>query len=79
MRMDVSLALKNPGHEFPFTLELPLSDQEFAGEQIEFLSVAKLSGTFALQGECVIVRGALNVDYRRQCSLCLGPVEAKAE
>ena len=48
MRVDVSLALKNPGHEFPFALELPLRDQEFAGEAIEFKSDARLEGTYAM-------------------------------
>lgn len=79
MRMDVSLALKNPGHEFPFALELPLTNQEFAGEQIEFLAPAKLDGTYSLQGEGVIVRGQLSVKYRRQCSSCLEPVDASAD
>lgn len=79
MRMDVSLALKNPGHEFPFTLELPLNDQEFAGEEIRFTSQAAMEGTYSMSGEGVTVRGELKVEYTRQCSLCLSPVAARAE
>ena len=79
MRMDVSLALKNPGHEFPFALELPLHDQDFAGEEIKFLTPAKLKGTYSLAGAGVTVRGELECEYQRQCALCLGPVKAKAE
>ena len=79
MRMDVSLALKNPGHEFPFALELLLHDQDFAGEEIKFLTPAKLKGTYSLAGAGVTVRGELECEYQRQCALCLGPVKAKAE
>ena len=79
MRMDVSLALKNPGHEFPFALELPLRDQEFAGEAIEFKSDARLEGTYAMQGAGVVVRGELSVKLSRQCSKCLGPVDTAVE
>ena len=79
MRMDVSLALKNPGHEFPFALELPLHDQDFAGEEIKFLTPAKLKGTYSMAGAGVTVRGELECEYQRQCALCLGPVKAKAE
>ncbi len=79
MRMDVSLALKNPGHEFPFALELSLNDQQFAGEQICFKSKAQLRGTYSMAGAGVTVRGEMQVDYERQCGLCLMPVAATAD
>ena len=74
MHLDISLATRNPGQEFPFTLEPELEPQEFSGETIEFPVPVHMEGTFCMQGEGVILKGQLTARYTRPCSRCLEPV-----
>jgi uncharacterized protein len=76
MKLDVSLALKNPGQEYLFRGEQAIAPQEISGDTVTF-DDAILEGTyFATDDGSVQVDGKLTTVAHAHCANCLEPASA---
>ena len=71
--LNVSQALKMPGHFFPFSTRVEVESADVFGETVRF-SPAELTGTLLGAGETVTVRGNLRCVATMACARCLSPV-----
>ena len=78
MFLDVSIALKNPGEQFPFRVEQEIAPQEIGGETVSF-DPAVLEGTFSAEEDQVTLEGTLKAVAHATCANCLAPAQAKVE
>ncbi len=76
MFLDVSIALKNPGEEFPFQVEQEIAPQDIGGETVTF-EPARLEGVFSAEQDQVTVEGVLKTVAHAQCANCLAPAQAE--
>lgn len=76
MKLDVSLALKQPGEPFPLDVEQAIAPQVIGGETVRF-DPARLRGTYmALEGGSIAVDLHLTVRAHARCANCLAPAQA---
>ena len=76
MKLDVSLALKNPGQEYLFRGEQAIAPQEIGGDTVT-MDDAVLEGTyFAAEDGSVTVDGRLTTVAHAHCANCLEPASA---
>ena len=76
MKLDVTLALRNPGVEYPFEGAQAIAPQSIFGETVTF-DDARVCGTYlALDNGSIKVKGELNTNARGRCANCLRPAEA---
>lgn len=66
MFLDVSIALKNPGEQFPFRAEQEIAPQEIGGETVSF-DPAVLEGTFSAEEDQVTLEGTLKAVAHATC------------
>ncbi len=73
MLLDVSMAIKSQGEEFPFLHRDEIPPQEVFGETITFDTVL-MSGFYSLEGKTLRLRGTLETAAHGKCAACLSPV-----
>ena len=79
MKLDVLLALRNPGTEYAFSVEQELAPQDVSGSEVSF-DVVKLTGTLvAGEDGSVTVEGKLSTVAHAQCAKCLAPAISEVE
>ncbi len=71
MRLDIARALRAEGEEFPFSLEVPLSEASVLGEPVAFAGPARLNGWVAAIGQSIRLRGILAFEASARCMRCL--------
>ena len=71
MRIDVTAALNRPGKTDSFECSKTIKTANIAGEEVEFVSPVKVSGTLMYTGEDYIVKGNAEVKYKTSCSRCM--------
>ena len=74
MLLDISRALRAPGEEIPFRHRDMIPPQEIFGETVVFDDVL-LTGTCAVTGDSLRIRGKLTATARGACARCLRPVD----
>ena len=76
MKLDVSLAIRSPGIEFPFQAVQAIAPQDVGGEQVVF-DDAEVSGTLiALENGDIRMAGEMHSTAHARCANCLKPAEA---
>ena len=76
MKLDVSIALKNPGQPYPFRGEQTIAAIDVYGEEISF-DPAALEGAYMAQEDgSVTVEGKLSTVAHARCANCLEPASA---
>ncbi len=79
MKLDVLLALRNPGTEYAFSAEQELAPQDVGGSEVTF-DVVKLTGKLvAGEDGSVTVEGKLSTVAHSQCAKCLAPAISEVE
>ena len=79
MKLDVLLALRNPGTEYVFSAEQELAPQDVGGSEVSF-DVVKLNGILvAGEDGSVTVEGKLSTVAHSQCAKCLAPAISDVE
>ncbi|MGN0778373.1 MAG: YceD family protein [Aristaeellaceae bacterium] len=79
MKLNATLALKNPGQEYPFEGEQTIAPQEISGDTITF-DPAQLKGVYsATEGGSVTVTGSLVTTAHGSCAKCLEPASVQIE
>lgn len=79
MKLDVSVALRNPGQAYSFHGEQTIAPQDVYGEEVSF-EPAVLEGTYtALEDGSVTVDGQLTVVAHAPCANCLEPASAEIQ
>ena len=79
MKLDVLLALRNPGTEYAFSAEQELAPQDVNGSEVTF-DVVKLTGKLvAGEDGSVTVEGKLSTVAHSQCAKCLAPAISEVE
>ena len=79
MKLDVLLALRNPGTEYAFSAEQELAPQDVGGSEVTF-DVVKLNGILvAGEDGSVTVEGKLSTVAHAQCAKCLAPAISDVE
>ena len=79
MKLDVLLALRNPGTEYAFSVEQELAPQDVSGSEVSF-DVVKLTGKLvAGEDGSVTVEGKLSTVAHSQCAKCLAPAISAVE
>ncbi len=73
MLLDVSMAIKSEGEEFPFLHRDEIPPQEIFGDTVTFEDVL-MSGFYSLEGKALRLRGTLETTARGRCAACLNPV-----
>ena len=76
MFLDVSVALKNPGCEYPFHAEETIAPQEISGDEITF-DTAVLNGVMCAEEETVTLTGTLKTVVHTRCANCLNPAQCE--
>lgn len=71
--LDASNALRYPGQEYPFNMDIDLEDMEFAGDPIHFEGIA-VKGVMVGAGETVSIRADVKATIKSRCVRCLEDV-----
>ena len=72
--LDVSMAIRSKGEEFPFLHRDEIPPQEIFGERITFDPVT-MSGFYCLEDKTLRLRGVLETAAHGKCAVCLNPVD----
>ena len=76
MKLDVSVALKNPGQAYPFQGEQTIAPVDVYGEEVSF-DPAVVEGAYtAMEDGSVTVEGRLTTVAHAPCANCLEPASA---
>ena len=77
MKLDVSVALKNPGQAYPFHGEQTIAPIDVYGDEVSF-DPAVMEGSYtALEDGSVTVDGRLTTVAHAPCANCLEPASAE--
>ena len=79
MKLDVLLALRNPGTEYAFSVEQELAPQEISGSEVSFDPVTLAGVLVAGEDGSVTVEGRLSTVAHAQCAKCLAPAISPIE
>ena len=79
MKLDVSIALKNPGQPYPLHGEQTIAPIDVYGEEVSF-DDAEIEGAYtANEDGSVTVEGKLKTVAHAQCAMCLEPASAEIQ
>ena len=73
MRLNVSMALANPGQSYPFEADIQIPPMEVLDDPVSFDHVHG-TGEFMGSGNAVTVRAHIEGKVTSRCALCLEPV-----
>ena len=73
MRLNVSMALANPGQSYPFEADIQIPPMEVLDDPVSFDHVHG-TGEFMGSGNAVTVRTHIEGKVTSRCALCLEPV-----
>lgn len=77
MKLDVSTAIRMPGHEYAFSGQQAIAPVDICGEEVRF-DDAEVKGTFqALDDGSVTVDGSIATVAHARCANCLAPAAEK--
>ena len=79
MKLDVLLALRNPGTEYAFSVEQELAPQDVCGSEVSFDVVRLMGKLVAGEDGSVTVEGKLSTVAHAQCAKCLAPAISEVE
>ncbi|MBQ8202237.1 MAG: DUF177 domain-containing protein [Clostridia bacterium] len=79
MKLDVLLALRNPGTEYAFSAEQTIGPQDVSGSEVTFDPVALTGKLTAAEDGSVTVEGKLTTVAHAQCANCLAPASSPVE
>ena len=79
MKLDVLLALRNPGTEYAFSAEQELAPQDVGGSEVTFDAVKLTGKLVAGEDGSVTVEGKLSTVAHSQCAKCLAPAISNVE
>ena len=79
MKLDVLLALRNPGTEYAFSVEQELAPQDVCGSEVSFDVVRLMGKLVAGEDGSVTVEGKLSTVAHSQCAKCLAPAISEVE
>ena len=79
MKLDVLLALRNPGTEYAFSVEQELAPQDVSGNEVSFDAVKLTGKLVAGEDGSVTVEGKLSTVAHAQCAKCLAPAISEVE
>lgn len=79
MKLDVLLALRNPGTEYAFSVEQTMAPQDVNGTEVSFDPVTLTGVLFADEDGSVMVDGRLTTVAHAQCANCLAPAASAVE
>ena len=76
MKLDVLLALRNPGTEYAFSVEQTIAPQDVSGSEVVFDPVTLTGKLTAAEDGSVTVDGTLTTVAHAQCANCLAPASS---
>lgn len=79
MKLDVLLALRNPGTEYAFSVEQTIAPQDVSGSEVVFDPVTLAGKLVAAEDGSVTVEGKLTTVAHSQCAKCLAPASSAVE
>ena len=79
MKLDVLLALRNPGTEYAFSAEQELAPQDVNGSEVTFDAVQLTGKLVAGEDGSVTLEGKLSTVAHAQCAKCLAPAISPVE
>ena len=79
MKLDVLLALRNPGTEYAFSVEQTMAPQDVNGAEVGFDPVVITGVMVADEDGSVTLDGKLTTVAHAQCANCLAPASSIVE
>lgn len=79
MKLEVLLALRNPGTEYAFSVEQTMAPQDVNGTEVTFGPVTVAGVLMADEEGSVTVDGRLTTVAHAQCANCLAPASSVVE
>ena len=77
MELQVNKARVRVGESFPFSWDVPLSSEQYAGRTLQFAAPAHVEGTYLFDGKAFFVEAPAKIARQSVCVRCLEPfVEA---
>ena len=79
MKLDVSVALKNPGQAYPFQGEQTIAPIDVYGDEVTFDPAVVKGAYTAVEDGSVTVEGQLTTVAHAPCAKCLEPASAEIQ
>ena len=81
MKLDITPGIQRKGVSMPFTLEENWGEDRWGGDTISYVRPVRLSGSYMVTGDTVVLNGTAEASVESRCARCLAPTvtEVQAE
>ncbi|MCR5175043.1 MAG: DUF177 domain-containing protein [Oscillospiraceae bacterium] len=73
MKLDITRGVQTKGIDVPFTLEETWGEDRWGGDTVRYVSPVRLSGTYMITGETVVIDAQAQTVVESRCARCLAP------
>ena len=73
MKLDITRGVQTKGIDVPFTLEETWGEDRWGGDTVRYVSPVRLSGTYMITGETVVINAQAQTVVESRCARCLAP------
>ncbi len=75
MKLDITQGVQRKGIEMPFGLAEVWGEDRWGGDTVKYVGPVRLSGSYTITGDTVLVRGVAEALVSSRCARCLAPTE----